>query len=285
MSAHGLRRLFTARQQQARRNRLRRLQRHCTLQILEELQMLSAVQIFTSDATVLEGDSGTTDAVFTLSLSQAAAGPVTVDYTTNGVTAQAGHDFLPAAGTVTFAPGQTLQTLTVSVGSDVLDEGSELFFVDLTSATGATFFDNQGGCTITDNDAPPGVTLDDVTVTEGHHGAAGAVFTLTLSAPSGQAVTVNYRTSDGSASAGLDFDKAVGAVVFPAGQTQHAVTVPVKGELRDEGNETFSLELVSATNATINDNQGAGTILDDDWQLWPPAPMPAAGHMSASSIH
>ena len=99
MRARTLRGLFASKEQhKSRKRRQRRLQRHTSLQMLEERHLMSGARISISDATVLEQDASAVDAVFSLSLSEAAATPVTVQYMTKGVTATAGSDFVPAAG-------------------------------------------------------------------------------------------------------------------------------------------------------------------------------------------
>ena len=83
------------------------------------------------------------------------------------------------SGTLTFAAGQTTQTVTVPVNGDVLDEVDETFSVNLSSPVNATIADGQGLGTITDDDAPPTLSIDDVTVTEGDAGTVDATFTVT----------------------------------------------------------------------------------------------------------
>src|SRR5262249_14659846 len=86
------------------------------------------------DVAVTEGDSGTTDATFTVSLSAASGKTVTVDYATADGSAAAGDDYTAASGTLTFAPGETSKTVTVSVIGDRIDEDDETFVVNLSGA-------------------------------------------------------------------------------------------------------------------------------------------------------
>jgi Ca2+-binding RTX toxin-like protein len=121
-----------------------------------------APEISIGDVTVVEGNSGTTAAQFTLTLSAASDTPVTVDFATADGAAKAGEDYEAASGTVTFAPGETTKTLTVNVSGDATVEANEDFFVNLRNATGATIADAQGVGTITDDDrdtSAPGVNL------------------------------------------------------------------------------------------------------------------------------
>jgi hypothetical protein len=108
-----------------------------------------------------------------------------------------------------------------------------------------------------------GLSIDDVTVTEGDSGAA-AVFTVSLDAASSDQVTVDYATSDGTAQAPDDYSAASGTLTIPPGENSGTLTVQVSGDVLDEADETFSVNLSNAVNATIVDGAGAGTILDDD---------------------
>ena len=103
-----------------------------------------------------------------------------------------------------------------------------------------------------------------MTITEGNTGTRAASFTVTLSAASGQPVTVTYATANGTAAAGGDYRATSGTLTIPAGQTTGTITVLVNGDRLPEANETFSVNLSGATNAVIADGQGAGTIVDDE---------------------
>jgi ribosomal protein L35AE/L33A len=219
-----------------------------------------------SDATVTEGNSGTVTATFTVTLSAASAQAVTVSAQTADSSATAPSDY-SAAGptTLTFAAGVTTQSFAVAVAGDALNEANETFFVNLTSAVNASIADAQGLGTITDDDASPSISTSDAAVTEGHSGPTNATFTVTLSAPSGQVVTVSALTADATAAAGSDYTTTGPATItFPVGSTSQTIAVPVLGDASDEVDETFVLNLTSATNAGIADAQGVGTITDDD---------------------
>ena len=101
-------------------------------------------------------------------------------------------------------------------------------------------------------------------MTEGNGGTTSAVFTVRLSAASGQVVTVDYATADGTATAPADYTATAGTLSFPAGTTTRTVTVPVIGDLLDEPNETFLVRLSNAVGALLADAQATGTIVDDD---------------------
>ena len=211
-----------------------------------------------NDVSVPEGNAGTTNAVFNVSLSNPSSQTVTVSYQTADGTATAGSDYGLTLGTVTFAPLVTAQTISVPVIGDRIFEGNETFFVNLSAPVGATIADGQGVGTIIDDD-PPGLSVNDVTAVEG----TTAVFTVTLSPPNpSQTVTVNYITANGSAMAGSDYAPTSGTLTFPPGTATRPISVGINADALVEGAETFSINLSGAVNAAIAYAQGIGTILD-----------------------
>ncbi len=112
--------------------------------------------------------------------------------------------------------------------------------------------------------AGPSVAIGDATVPEGNAGTVTADFMVTLSTASAQTVTVDFSTADGSATAGSDYVAQSGTLTFNPGETTKTITVVVNGDTVDEGDETFFVDLTSATNASIGNGQGVGTIIDDD---------------------
>jgi outer membrane protein assembly factor BamB len=111
----------------------------------------------------------------------------------------------------------------------------------------------------------PSISIADVSLDEGNSGTTPFTFTLTLSTPTSQTVTVNWATADDTATT-LDFDYvgASGIVTFNPGQTSATVTVQVNGDLKDEADETFFVDLSAPVKATIADPQAVGTIVNDD---------------------
>ncbi len=111
----------------------------------------------------------------------------------------------------------------------------------------------------------PSISVNDPTVIEGNAGTVNLTYTVSLSAASGQTVTVNYATEDGTATtANSDYASTSGSFSFAPGETSKTVTVLVNGDTANEPDETVKLNLSSATNATILDAQGVGTITNDD---------------------
>jgi hypothetical protein len=115
-----------------------------------------------ANAAVAEGNSGTTNMAFTVSLSKASSTAVSVGYSTANGTATAGQDYTAASGTLTFAPGTTTQQVNVAVIGDTAVEPDETFTVTLANPVGATLTTATATGTITNDDAvtPPPVTGD-----------------------------------------------------------------------------------------------------------------------------
>jgi hypothetical protein len=170
-----------------------------------------------SDVTIAEGDAGTKNAFFTVMLSGQTSLPAVVNFATANGTATAGADYTATTGTLTIFPGIGMALITVPVIGDTLDEANETFFVNLSGATDAVIGDPQGVGTITDNDAPPALSISDVSVNEGNTGTTNAVFAVSLSAPSGQTVTVGYETANVTAVAPGDYTAQTGTLTFAAG--------------------------------------------------------------------
>jgi Calx-beta domain-containing protein/VCBS repeat protein/FG-GAP repeat protein len=159
-----------------------------------------------------------------------------------------------------------------------IDADPDLELVAGTSASGVVAYDlpntanarilwgtGRGGYRRTGvADLPVTMATSDCTVTEGDVGQTSCTFTVSLSTASSQAVTVSYATANGTAVAGQDYVSASGTLTFPPFTTVRTVAVGVIGDLIDEPNETFLLNLSSPVNATITDGQGVGTILDND---------------------
>jgi len=110
----------------------------------------------------------------------------------------------------------------------------------------------------------PRLFVGPVRILEGDGGSASLGYAISLSGPAASAVTVDYQTVDGTATAGSDYVGVSGTATFPAGETTVPVSVPVIGDLVEEGDETFTLSLSNAVGASIAFGEGQGTILNDD---------------------
>jgi Ca2+-binding RTX toxin-like protein len=215
-----------------------------------------------ADAVVTEG-GGAVSLSFTVTLSAAAGGPVTVAYATADGTARAGSDYTAASGTVTFAAGERTKTVTVAVTPDDLLEADETLLLRLSAPAGATIADGEATGTIRNDDVARSVSVADAVVTEGG-GAVSLSFTVTLSTAASGPVTVAYATADGTARAGTDYTAASGTVTFAAGERTKTVTVAVTPDDLPELDETLLLRLSAPVGASIADGEATGTIRNDD---------------------
>ncbi|MCH7687993.1 MAG: hypothetical protein IH899_15155, partial [Planctomycetes bacterium] len=116
--------------------------------------------------------------------------------------------------------------------------------------------------TIRNDDAE--ISIDDVSLTEGDSGEKDFTFTISIVEPSALAVDVDFATANGSATSGSDYTANSGTATIAAGATSTTVTVKVQGDTMVEADETFFVNLSNPVNATIADNQGLGTIRNDD---------------------
>ena len=219
-----------------------------------------------NDVTVTETDSGTITATFTVTLHGATGSIVTVDYYAEDGTANPDDYNAISTTQLVFNPGDTTRTIAVDVMGDRLDEPNETFFVHLANASNAALLDNQGRGTITDNDVPPALTINDVSINEGHGGTTVFAFIVHLSAPAlTGGVTFDIATADETAKDNDDYiARMLTNQTIPAGSQDFVFNVTVNGDLNIEPNETFFVDVTNVTGATVSDAQGRGTIQNDD---------------------
>ena len=201
---------------------------------------------------------------FRVTLSQVSGKTVTVDYATGaaGDNAAAGADYTETTGTLTFAPGDDYEEISVPTLEDTTDEEDEGFTVKLSGAVNASIGDGTATGTITDNDGPPTVSIADGSGSEGDY----VRFAVTLSEASGKTVSVEYRTSDGGgskrATAGIDYTAITPpqTLTFAPGETEKTIEVAAATDAVSDSGETFLVSLINPSNATIGDRVATGTI-------------------------
>ncbi|WP_127996247.1 Calx-beta domain-containing protein [Piscinibacter defluvii] len=202
---------------------------------------------------------------------QSSNNTVTVDYdTTTAGTATAGSDFTATSGTLTFAAGETVKTVTVDIRDDATTEGRERVNLVLSDATGgALIVDANGVAEIGASDAggglPPTISVADATVAEGD-GYIDVV--VSLSAPAQTPVTVNYYTSNSTAVSGGGAPDYWGpgthTLNFAAGETTKVVRIEIEDDFNPENIESFNFNLITPSGATIAKAVGVINIVDDD---------------------
>jgi hypothetical protein len=224
--------------------------------------------IAVNDITVPEGDSGSSEATFTVTLSATSVQPVSVKVVTANDTAVAPGDYtaIPATPVTTLVipAGELTKTFGVVVNGDAVDEADERFRVTLSEAVGGTLADATGLATITDDDASPVMRIEDVSINEGSVGATNVVLTVSLDRPSERTIIVAYTTADVSATAGVDYGESSEVLTFNAGQTSRTITIPIGPDGAVENDETFTVTLTTPSNATLGKGEAVVTIVDDD---------------------
>lgn len=200
-------------------------------------------------------------------------GGVQVTYSSTAGSATAGVDYSPVSGVLTFAPGETLKTITIPILDDNIIEGNETFGLLLTNVVGSVALGQATSTvTIVDNDFRAGTLTFSATLFSTNE-AAGA-FTITVLRTNGSTgpISVNYATAPGNAVADVDYTSASGTLTFIEGQTSAVILVPIIDDSVVEGDETLSVAIfnpvggatiagVTNVTAVIQDNEfGAGSL-------------------------
>lgn len=221
-----------------------------------------------ADVAVTEGDTGSSTAVVTVTLSAPATDPVSVSYSTADGTAAAPVDYGPRSGRLVFAVGQSVATVGVPIRADTVAEPAETVGFVLSNPVGATISRAAAIVAINDDDEAilaVGASVGDAVVVEGDEGTVDAVFTVTITPPVESAsARVFYATSDGTATAPADYEATSGSVTFAAGESTKTFTVKVKGDRLDEITERFNVNLSNPVGVEIDDARGFGKISDDE---------------------
>ena len=213
-----------------------------------------------------EGNAGTTSYVFTVTKTGSTTLSASVSFTTqDGTATVAGNDYKANAGTLTFAPTDTAETIAVLVNGDTTFEADETFTVHLSNATNGIIAVADGTGTITNDDATPSFSIDNIMHAEGNAGPTAYVFTVTKTGSTALNASVSFTTQDGTATlADNDYQSNAGTLTFAPTDTTKTITVLVNGDTVVEPNETFTVHLSNASNATIAVADGTGTITNDD---------------------
>ena len=212
-----------------------------------------------NDVTLAENEG---PARFTISLSRAGTGIITVNATTFDGSARHPDDYTRTSSVITFAPGTVSMAFPVPVIDDDIPEPNETFTVRLAFASGASIADNIGIATITDDgDRAPEISVNDVTLAEDE---GPAVFTLSLSKASGHEISLTATTRNGTARAPTDYIHTSARVIFAPGITLRQLPIPVVDDEIAEPDEDFTVNLTAAINAAFADPVGLGRIIDND---------------------
>ena len=209
-------------------------------------------------------------AVLTVTLAPASSGTVTVDYATSDITADAGMDYTATSGTLTFMPGETSKTITVTLLNDTVYEDIERFHVTLSNPTGAALSAaSVANVNIANEDAKPTASMAAVTVLED----AGTM-TLTLALSHESSLAVSYETTSsavsGTATMPNDYlnflQGALTTITVTAGDSSATFDITIFDDLVAESDETIIIQwtLTPGIEATPTSFTFTGTITDND---------------------
>jgi hypothetical protein len=225
----------------------------------------------TGSKSIAEGAQGETkELVFNVSLPNGSEAPVTVLYTTedgsigsNSPARVSDSDYQATSGTLTFAPGQLQQAITVRVVGDNKYESEETFTLKLTSATGADLSTNarQGVATILPDDFRPQISANGDVKPEG----TAILVPVKLSNPSSETVSVKFTTKNGEAlDSDSDYVAQNGTLTFLPGEIEKTITIQTVGDTRYELDEKFTVEFSDPVNASIATIRAIATLQNDD---------------------
>jgi subtilisin family serine protease len=215
-----------------------------------------------SDVRVVEGNSGTVPATFTITRSSG-NGFASVSYlTADGSATVNGGDYQSASGTLVFAPGETRKTVTVWVNGDRLGESDESFVLKLSNPTGAVIADGEGKATILDDE--PRIDAEEALVIETDKEMSVQV-PVDLTFPSTQIVTVDYTTTDGTATSGSDYLPTAGTLTFSPGETRKSIAITLPRDVTQEAFiEAFFVNLSNVSSNAVILRRGVVLIVDND---------------------
>jgi hypothetical protein len=227
--------------------------------------------------------NGPGNRVVTVKVNNPSTLPITINYATADGTAtsdseKGAKDYTPKSGTLTGLQDGNPQDITIPIIGDTLAEPDESFFVNFGGLNNAQFQDGQAApqvVLINDDGAPsdvPKLTLQNIPdKVEGDTSTTPQTITVTLAPAAPQTVTVDYATTDGTATASTqaatgDYTETKGRLTFPQGTTSQTFSVPVVGDPADELDETYKVTLSAPANASITDPPAKDAkILNDDF--------------------
>ena len=222
---------------------------------------------FSAAETSVDEDAGTVS--LTVVLHKEGTDTITVDYDITAGTSTRDGDFTDTSGTLTFAAGETSKTIDIAILNDTLGEPTEYFLVNLDNGTNAALGNpRQARVEIVDDDQPTvSLTAASYSVNENE---GNATLTVQLNRASESTITVDYRTSNQTATDGSDYTAADGTLTFNPGETSKTVQIPISEDSDEETNETFVFELINQTNSGLGSNLKATiTIIDNDGSTTP----------------
>ncbi|HEY2346284.1 MAG TPA: Calx-beta domain-containing protein [Xanthomonadaceae bacterium] len=238
--------------------------------------------IAVNDVSTTEGNSGTKNLAFTVSLNQPSAVPVSVHYATANGTALNASDYITKTGTLTIPAGHTSGIVNVQIKGDIHPEPDEVFYLNLSNPSSGVLYKAQGKGTIVNDDGLNISIVPSLVIGEGSNG----VFTVTQSAVSTCCdTTFHYATSNGTAIAGTDYTAISGTGTIPAGAlSTPPIVLSTTTDKIAEPNKTFFVTLSNPVNAAIDVKKSTITIGNNDGPTLTLGPASAPEGNSGTSL-
>jgi glucose/arabinose dehydrogenase len=237
-------------------------------QIIPKSQLYTVINpgVFEVDVTGVSVSEGAGTATVIVNRVNGSSGAATVDYVTNANTALRDVDFGYRAGTLNFADGETSKTVVIPILEDTIVEPTESFGFAILGATGAALGTKRTvSVNILDNDAPASDFSFGQSAADIKENAGQATITVRRSGNTTGAATVNYATSNGTATAGSDYTATTGTLSFASNELSRTFNVNILNDTIGERNETINLTLSAPTGGALGTPSTAVlNILDDD---------------------
>ena len=193
-----------------------------------------------------------------------ASAAATISFATAGGTASAGSDYTAANQVLNFAAGEMSKTVQVAIVDDNLMETNETVSIAISNQSMGTISAGAASSTILDNEMSIWsiASLGDV------NEAAGFIsYEVTRTGATG-AATVNFDTTLGTASPGVDYTGVHQILNFAVGETRKLVVVPILQDLLAEVNETLTANISNVSSGNILQGAATANIVDDDLTVW-----------------
>lgn len=228
----------------------------------DEKFVLSSIQFSAANYRVSESGG---EATITVERSGAITTAAAATFLTANGTATAGLDYQATNGTVQFAANQTTASFKVKILDDTLAEGDETVLLLITNLPAGYSPTGRHASILTVEDDESAVAFSAAVFTAPEN-AGKATVTVRRSGPAAAAVSVDYATRDGSATAGLDYEPASGTLAFAAGEVDKTFDVTILDDTLGETNETVMLELANPVGGAVLGLQSTATlaIIDND---------------------
>ena len=215
--------------------------------------------------TTIDEDAGSVS--ITVSLDHPIDTSISVDYATADQAATSANDYTTTTGTLTFSPGDQLQTIVIPITDTDLVEWDEIFLVNLsglqTNGRNVELGDAQAVITIHDDDQAA-ISINDISVSED---VGTALVTVTLDMPVTQTISVNYALNDLTALSSSDYTDTSGTLTFLPGDQTKTISISITDTDIFENDEIFQVQLsqlqANGLNVVLEDDLGEVTIVDE----------------------